>query len=97
MSQKQERELYLSSTSLEKDLSFIDLDKVNELTNKADYLICSCKDPDKLGVPELESIKIVLQNESMVFSYWESPSRDGLKGIVFINHNFDFFNRFKLI
>lgn len=46
---KQERENYLSVSNPDKDIRFIDLDKVNELTTNADYLICSCKDPDKLG------------------------------------------------
>jgi len=46
---KQERENLLKKANEDKDLGFTDLDKVNELTDKHHYLICSCKDPDKLG------------------------------------------------
>jgi hypothetical protein len=49
LSKKQDRENYLITSCNGKDIGIIDLDKVNELTNKSDYLICSCKDPDKLG------------------------------------------------
>lgn len=46
---KREREQYISIANADKDISFIDLENVNETNDKADYLICSYKDPDKLG------------------------------------------------
>ena len=46
---KKERENYLVKTNEGKDITFIDLENVNETTDTADYLICSYKDPDKLG------------------------------------------------
>ncbi|NOQ75138.1 MAG: hypothetical protein GQ574_24200 [Crocinitomix sp.] len=46
---KKEREIYLFNTNEDKNLNFIDLENVNETTDTADYLICSYKDPDKLG------------------------------------------------
>ncbi|OMP32276.1 hypothetical protein [Mangrovimonas sp. DI 80] len=46
---KKEREDYLSKHNTDKDIQFIDLENVNETTDKAIYLICSYKDPDKLG------------------------------------------------
>lgn len=46
---KKDREKYLVKTNSEKDIAFIDLEKVNETTDTANYLICSYKDPDKLG------------------------------------------------
>lgn len=46
---KKEREQYISKANEDKDIVFIDLENVNETTDKADYLICSYKDPDKLG------------------------------------------------
>ncbi|NGX85344.1 hypothetical protein [Aequorivita sp. KMM 9714] len=46
---KKEREQYLTLTNSNKDIGFIDLENVNETTDSADYLICSYKDPDKLG------------------------------------------------
>ena len=49
MATKKEREKFLAKQNEEKDMSFIDLENVNELTDQAHYLICSYKDPDKLG------------------------------------------------
>lgn len=46
---KKERELYLQRTNSEKEIEFIDLELVNETTDNTHYLICSYKDPDKLG------------------------------------------------
>ncbi|MDG4950735.1 hypothetical protein NLM59_07345 [Weeksellaceae bacterium KMM 9724] len=48
-STKKEREEYLTKNNADLDLGFIDLDNVNETTDKVNFLICSCKDPDKLG------------------------------------------------
>jgi hypothetical protein len=46
---KEDREKYLQNSNSEKEIEFIDLENVNELTDKSHYLICSYKDPDKLG------------------------------------------------
>jgi hypothetical protein len=46
---KKDREKYLVKTNADKEIAFIDLEKVNETTDTANYLICSYKDPDKLG------------------------------------------------
>lgn len=46
---KKEREQYILKSNEDKNIEFIDLENVNETTDKADYLICSYKDPDKLG------------------------------------------------
>ena len=46
---KKAREKYLRKTNSEKEIVFIDLEKVNATTDTANYLICSYKDPDKLG------------------------------------------------
>ncbi|NJY61423.1 PglZ domain-containing protein [Salinimicrobium sp. CDJ15-81-2] len=46
---KQDRENYLQKRNSDKDIGFIDLERVTELTDKPQYLICSHKDPDKLG------------------------------------------------
>jgi hypothetical protein len=46
---KKDREKYLVNANPEKDIAFIDLENVNETTDSANYLICSYKDPDKLG------------------------------------------------
>lgn len=46
---KKEREQYISIANANKDIAFIDLENVNEANDKDDFLICSYKDPDKLG------------------------------------------------
>ena len=46
---KKKRENYLVKTNEDKSIDFIDLENVNETTDAAHYLICSYKDPDKLG------------------------------------------------
>ena len=46
---KKERESYLLNQNKDKSIGFIDLEKVNETSDKEHYLICSYKDPDKLG------------------------------------------------
>jgi len=46
---KKKREEYLLKTNEGKSIDFIDLENVNETTDAAHYLICSYKDPDKLG------------------------------------------------
>ena len=46
---KSEREAYLAVQNSNKDIGFRELDIVNEMTDSINYLICSHKDPDKLG------------------------------------------------
>jgi len=46
---KQDREAYILNQNKDKSIGFIDLEMVNETTDKEHYLICSYKDPDKLG------------------------------------------------
>ena len=46
---KKEREKFIASQNEDKDIAFFDLENVTELTDQPHYLICSYKDPDKLG------------------------------------------------
>lgn len=46
-------------------------------------------DIDEVGKSELERIKLILLKDIYVFSFWESPSKDGIKGLVHINYEFD--------
>ena len=41
-------------------------------------------DIDKLGPQKLASTKAALRNDEFVFAFWESPSQNGLKGLVHI-------------
>ena len=45
-------------------------------------------DVDKLNEKELNRIKECFQNEPIVFSFWVSPSKEGLKGLVSLSYNF---------
>jgi hypothetical protein len=46
---KKDREKYIAMHNQTKEIGFIDLQNVTELNDKDQYLICSYKDPDKLG------------------------------------------------
>ncbi len=49
-------------------------------------------DVDKLDKLELERTKECLLSEPIVFSFWESPSKEGVKGLVPILYNFELGN-----
>lgn len=49
-------------------------------------------DVDKLDEDELSRIKKCFQEEPIVFSFWESPSKEGLKGLVSIRYSFELNN-----
>lgn len=90
MSKKQDRESYLSTSISEKEVSFIDLDKVNELTNNADYLICSCKDPDKLGEAyQQAALKYFSQVADLYASKIEQLLKNGYQNVYLVtDHGF---------
>ena len=46
-------------------------------------------DVDKLDEEELKRTKQCFQDEPIVFSFWESPSKQGLKGLVVLRYNFE--------
>jgi len=57
-------------------------------------------DIDKLDKEELNRTKSILNDENFIFSYWESPSQKGIKGLVAIKYNikteeYDFDSRHK--
>lgn len=53
------------------------------------YNCITVLDIDKLGIAELQRIKESLFDDDYVFSYWESPSKDGIKGLVHLSYNFN--------
>lgn len=53
------------------------------------YNCITVLDIDKLGGDELQKTKESLLNDEYVFTYWESPSRDGVKGLVHLNYEFN--------
>lgn len=53
------------------------------------YNYITVLDIDKTGSVELQRIKELLFDEDYVFSYWDSPSKDGIKGLVHLNYSFN--------
>jgi len=49
-------------------------------------------DVDKLNEQELKRVKQCFRNEPFVFSFWESPSKEGVKGLVSLSYQFDLSN-----
>jgi hypothetical protein len=49
-------------------------------------------DVDKLDEEELNRIKKCWHGEPIVFSFWESPSKEGLKGLVSLRYTFELNN-----
>lgn len=47
-------------------------------------------DIDKLSHIDLDRIKGLLQDDLNVFAFWESPSQEGLKGLVSLRYTFEF-------
>lgn len=45
-------------------------------------------DIDKLSQDEFVRVKQVLRSDKYVFSFWESPSQNGLKGLVSLSYDF---------
>lgn len=46
-------------------------------------------DIDKLNSSEFERIKLLLRDDEYVFAFWESPSKNGFKGLVSLNFKFE--------
>ncbi|MCH6201317.1 PriCT-2 domain-containing protein [Aquiflexum sp. LQ15W] len=46
-------------------------------------------DVDKLDEEELKRIKQCFHDDPFVFSFWESPSKEGIKGLVSLRYNFE--------
>jgi hypothetical protein len=62
-------------------------ERTKEFLKNYNYLVVL--DIDKLGISELERVKSLLLQDNYVFSFWESPSKDGIKGLVHLKYNFD--------
>ncbi|WP_154859545.1 BT4734/BF3469 family protein [Cyclobacterium xiamenense] len=57
--------------------------------NLKDYNSLVVLDIDKLGNDELKRVKGILSNDVYVLSFWESPSKDGIKGLVHLKYKFE--------
>ncbi len=58
-----------------------------EFIKEYNYLLVI--DIDKLESEELNRIKNVLNSDKYVFAFWESPSGNGLKGLVSVSYDFN--------
>ena len=62
-------------------------ERSKDFLKKYNYLVVL--DIDKLGSIELDRIKQELLNDKYVFSFWESPSKDGIKGLIHLKYSFN--------
>lgn len=46
-------------------------------------------DIDKLDTEELQRVKNLLENDEYVFTFWLSPSENGVKGLISLKYNFE--------
>jgi hypothetical protein len=47
-------------------------------------------DIDKLSLSEYQRVKKILENDEYVFAFWESPSQNGIKGLVHLSFKINF-------
>lgn len=64
-------------------------DKKRKRDNLKTYNSVVVIDIDKLNSTELKTNIDLLKNDSFVFSFWKSPSNEGLKGLVCLNFEFE--------
>ena len=87
---KKDRESFLLKDNQDKDIGFIDLDQVNELTDQNHYLICSCKEPDKLGETyQQKALKYFDGVKQFYISKIEQLLKNGYKNVYLVtDHGF---------
>jgi len=90
LADKKDREVYISNQNSDKNIGFIDLEKVNETTDKDYYLICSYKDPDKLGETyQQKALKYFDQVANLYASKIEQLLKNGYKNVYLVtDHGF---------
>jgi hypothetical protein len=90
VSKKQDREAYILNQNKDKSIGFIDLEKVNETTDKEHYLICSYKDPDKLGETyQQKALKYFDQVAGIFASKIEQLFKNGYHNVYLVtDHGF---------
>lgn len=90
LSAKKEREQYLAGQFAGKDIVFVDLESVSELTDKAHYLVCYHKDPDKLGeAHQQNSLKYFDQLSDSYARKIEQLLKNGYRNVyLFTDHGF---------
>ena len=90
MALKKKREAFIVEQNPDKGIGFIDLDNVNELTDKDHYLICSHKDPDKLGETyQQKALKYFDNVANLYASKIEQLLRNGYQNVYLItDHGF---------
>ena len=90
VSRKQDRETYILNQNKDKSIGFIDLEKVNETTDKEHYLICSYKDPDKLGETyQQKALKYFDQVAGIFATKIEQLLKNGYRNVYLVtDHGF---------
>jgi len=90
VAKKQDREAYFLNQNKDKSVGFIDLEMVNETTDEEHYLICSYKDPDKLGETyQQKALKYFDQVANLYVSKIEQLLKNGYQNVYLVtDHGF---------
>jgi hypothetical protein len=90
VAKKQDREAYILNQNKDKSIGFIDLEMVNETTDEEHYLICSYKDPDKLGETyQQKALKYFDQVATIFASKIEQLFKNGYQNVYLVtDHGF---------
>ena len=90
LAKKQDRETYILNQNKDKSIGFIDLEMVNENTDKEHYLICSYKDPDKLGETyQQKALKYFAQVADLYATKIEQLLKNGYQNVYLVtDHGF---------
>lgn len=85
VAKKQDREAYILKQNPNKNIGFIELESVNETTDKDHYLICSYKDPDKLGETyQQKALKYFGQVSDLYASKIEQLLKNGYQNVFLV-------------
>lgn len=88
---KGEKETYNREKKLLPAVTFCGIfDTKRHKENLKDYNSLIVIDIDKLSDSELIEVKSKLESDKYVFTFWDSPSQKGIKGLVGIDYSFDF-------
>lgn len=84
------RESYLSNDNAQKSIEFIQLDDINDRTNQAHYLICSCKDIDSISEKmQQKALKYFSEAEDFISKKIEQLLKSGYQKVYLISdHGF---------
>ncbi len=83
---KSERESFIAVNNPSKDIGFRELETVNEMADSSQYLICSHKDPDKLGETyQQKALKYFNEVAALYASKIEQLLKNGYQNVYLVS------------